>query len=310
MRHGPLAERKTYVGLHTPDSDAPPLRVVYPIPGEFIMLRFNQVLKCASAVALFLQLGCASAPGADDVDAQTEEALAKPRKKPTIVLVHGAWADALGWQDVIARLQHDGYPVRAVEIPLSSLAADVGATERALEAASAAGPVVVAAHSFGGAVVTQAAAGKSNVKALVYINAFVPDVGETLLELAGKFPPTPVFEAFVVDTAGFATIDPGKFQDAFCADLPDRQAAILAAAQKPLAMSSFTEPLTAAAWKTLPTWYLVGKQDRTIHPDLERFMAKRIGARVTEIDSSHVSFISHPNVVVRLIEQAARATVR
>jgi pimeloyl-ACP methyl ester carboxylesterase len=310
MPRGSLAEQKTYVGLHTPDSDALPLRVVCPVTGEFIMMRFNQILKCASAVAIVLQLGCATAPDAEDAEARSDQSLARPRKKPTIVLVHGAWADALGWQDVIGRLQHDGYPVRAVEIPLSSFAADVEATQRALDASSAAGPVVVAAHSFGGAVVTQAAAGNTNVKALVYINAFVPDVGETLLDLADQFPPTPIFEAFVVDAAGFATIDPGKFQDAFCADLPDHQAAILAAAQKPLAVSSFTEPLTAAAWKTLPTWYLVGKQDRTIHPDLERFMAKRIRARITEIDSSHVSFISHPNVVVRLIEQAAGATVR
>lgn len=273
-------------------------------------MRFTQVRKCASALALVLLLGCALEQSAAEVDASAQEGLAKPRKKPTIVLVHGAWADALGWQDVISRLQHDGYPVRAVEIPLSSFASDVEATQRSLDAASATGPVIVAAHSFGGAVVTQAAAGRSDVKAIVYINAFVPDVGETLLDLANQFPPTPIFEAFVVDAAGFATIDPDKFQDAFCADLPQRQAAVLAAAQKPLAMSSFSEPLTAAAWKTLPTWYLVGNQDRTIHPDLERFMARRIRARVTEIDSSHVSFISHPKVVVRLIEQAAGSTVR
>jgi len=275
------------------------------------MARSIRILKGVALVTLGLQLGCASEPGATENEASAQEAFKRPTKKPTVVLVHGAWADALGWQDVIERLQHDGFPVLAVEIPLSSFGVDVAATKRALDAAGTAGrPLVVAAHSFGGAVVTQAAAGNSHVKALVYINAFVPDLGETLLDLADKFPRTPVFDAFVLDSTGLVTIDPEKFQDVFCADLADRQSAILAAAQKPLAFSSFTETLTEAAWKTLPSWYLVGKQDRTISPDLQRFMAKRIHARVTEIDSSHVSFISHPSVVVRLIEQAATAAVR
>jgi pimeloyl-ACP methyl ester carboxylesterase len=275
------------------------------------MTRTMQILRCVAVGALGLQLGCASEAGSAENETTIQEAVTRPSKrKPTVVLVHGAWADALGWQDVIGRLQREGYPVRAIEIPLSSFALDVETAKRALDAAGAAGPLVVAAHSFGGAVVTQAAAGNPNVKALVYINAFVPDQGETLVDLANKFPLTPVFDAFVPDSAGFVTIDPEKFQDVFCADVSDGQSAIMAAAQKPLAVSSFTAALTEAAWKTLPTWYLVGKQDQTINPDLERFMAKRIRARVTEIDSSHVSFISHPGVVVRLIEQAAAATVR
>jgi pimeloyl-ACP methyl ester carboxylesterase len=275
------------------------------------MTRSIQILKWMATVALGLHLGCGSEAATEEAETSTQEAFARPpKKKPMVVLVHGAWADALGWQDVIGRLQRAGYPVRAVEIPLSSFGLDVETTMRALDAAGEAGPVVVVAHSFGGAVVTQAAARNANVKALVYINAFVPDRGETLVELANKFPLTPVFEAFVPDPAGSVTIDLEKFQDVFCADLSARQAAILAAAQKPLAVSSFNEALTEAAWKTRPTWYLVGKQDRTINPDLERFMAKRIHAHVTEIDSSHVSFISHPSVVVRLIEQAAAATVR
>jgi pimeloyl-ACP methyl ester carboxylesterase len=275
------------------------------------MTRSIRILKGIVIVALGLHLGCGSEAASAENETSTQEPVARPaKKKPTVVLVHGAWADALGWQEVIARLQRAGYPVRAVEIPLSSFALDVETTKRALQAAGEAGPLIVAAHSFGGAVVTQAAAGNVRVKALVYINAFVPDEGETLFALADKFPRTPVFDAFVLDSAGSVTIDPEKFQDVFCADLSDSQAAILAAAQKPLAMSSFSEALTEAAWKTLPTWYLVGKQDQTINPDLERFMARRIHAHVTEIDSSHVSFISHPSVVVRLIEQAAAATAR
>lgn len=274
------------------------------------MVRFSRVLKCVGAVVVVLQLGCGAEPATVEDVAPDQEPLARPeKKKPTIVLVHGAWADALGWQDVVGRLQHDGYPVRAIEIPLSSFAVDVDTTKRALDAAAAAGPLIVAAHSFGGAVITEAAAGHSSVKALVYVNAFAPDVGETLVALTSQFPETPVFQAFVPDAVGFVTIDPKAFQSVFCADISARQAAILAATQKPLALSSFTEVIKAAAWRTVPTWYLVGKQDQTIHPDLERSMAKRMRARVTEIDSSHVSFLSHPGVVVRLIERAAAATV-
>ena len=274
------------------------------------MVRSSHVLKFIAVVTLISNIGCSSEQGSAQEDtAVVEESLGR-RNKPTVVLVHGAWADALGWQDVIGRLQDDGYTVRSIEIPLSSFALDVETTQRALAAAGEAGPLVVAAHSFGGAVVTEAAAGNSSVKALVYINAFAPDVGETLLDLAGQFPPTPVFDAFVPDSAGFVTIDPNAFQSVFCADVSDRRSAILAAAQKPLSVSSFTVPLKAAAWRTLPTWYLVGRQDQTIHPDLERFVAQRMNAHVTEIDSSHVPFISHPGIVVRMIEQAAAATVR
>ena len=274
------------------------------------MIRSNLFWSLVGALALTFNLGCASEPGSMGDETLGQEALARPPgKKPTVVLVHGAWADALGWQDVIGRLQHDGYPVRAVEIPLSSLALDVETTKRALDAAGAAGPLVVVAHSFGGAVITEAAAGNANVKALVYLNAFAPDVGENLLEVASKFPLTPAFDAFVPDSAGFVTLDPSAFQDVFCADLSDREAAILAAAQKPLAVSSFTAPFTAAAWREVPSWYLIGKQDRTVNPDLQRFFASRMQATVSEIDSSHLSLVSHPGVVVRLIKQAA-ATVR
>jgi pimeloyl-ACP methyl ester carboxylesterase len=275
------------------------------------MIRNNLFWNWVGAVALTFNLGCASEPGSVKGETLEQEAFARPQvKKPTVVLVHGAWADALGWQDVIGRLQHDGYPVRAVEIPLSSLALDVETTKRALDAASESGPLVVVAHSFGGAVITEAAAGNGNVKALVYLNAFAPDVGENLLEVASKFPLTPAFDAFVPDAAGFVTLDPSAFKDVFCADLSDRESAILAATQKPLSVSSFTVPLTAAAWREVPSWYLVGKQDRTVNPDLQRFFAERMHARVSEIDSSHLSLASHPNVVVRLIEEAAAATVR
>jgi pimeloyl-ACP methyl ester carboxylesterase len=274
------------------------------------MVRRIHVLKFITVVTLVSDIACSSDPESRQEDSAFAQQSLGRRDKPTVVLVHGAWADALGWQDVIGRLQHDGYPVRAIEIPLSSFALDVETTQRALAAAGDVGPLVVAAHSFGGAVVTEAAAGNSSVKALVYINAFAPDAGETLLDLASKFPQTPVFDAFVPDSAGFVTIDPNAFQSVFCADVSDRQAAILAAAQKPLSVSSFTVALKAAAWRTLPTWFLVGRQDQTVHPDLERFVARRMNAHVTEIDSSHLPLVSHPGVVVRLIEQAAAATIR
>ena len=227
--------------------------------------------------------------------------------KPTIVLVHGAFADATGWQHVIPLLENDGYTVIAVQNPLSSLDADVATTKRVIEAQ--AGPTVVVGHSYGGAVITGAAAGEPNVKALVYVSAFAPDAGEPVGAFLGKYP-TPLGGALVPDAAGFLTIDRAKFHAIFCADVPDGEARVMAATQKPLAGSAFGASIPVPAWKTIPSWYVVGQEDQAISPDLERFYAKRMGARVTEIKSSHVSFISHPREVVRVIEEAAAAPAK
>ena len=224
--------------------------------------------------------------------------------KPTIILVHGAFAVASGWQAVIGLLQDDGYPVLAVQNALASLANDVETTKRAIDAQT--GPVVVVGHSYGGAVMSGAAAGNADVRALVFLSAFAPEPGEAVAAFGSEYP-IDLDTALVPDAAGFLSIDPAKFHAVFGADLPDRQTAWMAVAQKPIHGSIFGQSVPEAAWKTIPSWYVVARQDHAINPDLERFYAKRIGARTTEIDSSHVVFLSHPREVTDLIKEAATA---
>ena len=221
----------------------------------------------------------------------------------SIVLVHGAFADGSSWRKVIPILQARGFNVTAVQNALKSLADDVATTKRAIEDQE--GSVVLVGHSYGGAVITEAAAGDSKVKALVYVAAFAPDAGETLGGLNEKFPAPPLSTSVAPDSAGFLYIDRSKFHEAFAADLSLDEAAVLATTQRPIAAAIFGEAVKAAAWKTIPSWYLVSTQDKAIHPDLERFMAKRIGAKTTEIKASHVSFLSNPAEIATMIEAAA-----
>jgi pimeloyl-ACP methyl ester carboxylesterase len=234
-------------------------------------------------------------------------ATARRAAKPTIVLVHGAFADAAGWERVIPLLQRDGYRVIAVENPLTSLAADVETTKRVIDAET--GPVVVVGHSYGGAVMTGAAAGNSNVKALVYIAAFGPEAGEAIGAFGEKYPSS-LDHALKPDAAGFLYVDPARFHEVFANDVPAVDAAVMAASQKPISGSAFGASVPEAAWKTIPSWFMVAQDDKALNPDLERFYAKRMGATTTEIKSSHVAFISHPREVTRLIEQAATATAK
>jgi pimeloyl-ACP methyl ester carboxylesterase len=233
--------------------------------------------------------------------------------KPTIVLVHGAWADGSGWSGVIERLQADGYEAIAPANPLRSLSGDSAYLAGVL--AQIPGPLVVVAHSYGGAVVTNAAAGNANVKALVYIDAFLPDVGENVLDLAGAgslVGSSIVFRGYPPfgPTDGEAYITKEAFHETFAADVPAKQSAVLWAAQRPAAGATTGEPTTATAWKTIPSWALVGLEDRTITPEAQLFMARRAGAKITKIHSSHVAMISHPGAVTKLIEQAVKATAK
>jgi pimeloyl-ACP methyl ester carboxylesterase len=223
--------------------------------------------------------------------------------KPAIVLVHGAFADASGWSRIIPILERDGYFVIAVQIPLSSLSDDVATAKRVVDAQK--GPVVLVGHSYGGAVITGAAAGSPNVKALVYLAAFGPEAGEPLGEPGKKFAEPPLNSALIPDSAGFLYIDRAKFHDAFCKDLPDSEARIMAATQKPLSSSVFEASVPAAAWKTISSWYVVSQQDHAINPDLERFYAKRMGATTSEVAASHVAFLSHPKEIAKVILAAA-----
>ena len=225
-------------------------------------------------------------------------------ERPTVVLVHGAWADALSWQGVIPFLQREGYRVVAVENALTSFADDVATTRRMIDAQP--GPVVVAAHSYGGAVTTAAAAGRPNVHALVYITAFAPDEGEPFSALLGRFGDSDVIATLAPDAAGAFYIDPAKFNDVFAGGLPAEQASVMGAVQKPLAGAIFGALVEGApAWRTIPSWYVVARNDRVIKPELQRFMAERMGARVSELDASHVAYVSHPTEVARLIDEVA-----
>jgi pimeloyl-ACP methyl ester carboxylesterase len=239
--------------------------------------------------------------------AQSSAAPANAKPKPTIVLVHGAFADALGWQRLIPILQRDGYDVLAVEIPLASLAGDVETTKRFVDAVK--GPVVLVGHSYGGGVITGAAAGSPNVQALVYLAAFAPEGGEPLGAFGDKYP-VDLNAALKPDSAGFLYVDRARFRPLFCADVPEADARVAAATQKPLHNSVFGASVPQAAWKTIPSWYLVSQDDHAINPDLERFYAKRMNAKTSEVKSSHVAFISHPDVVAKLIEEAAAAAAK
>ena len=225
--------------------------------------------------------------------------------KPTVVLVHGAFADGSCWSKVIADLEENGYEVTAVQNPLTSFADDVATTRRVIDAQ--AGPVVVVGHSYGGAVITAAAQGAPNVTALVYIAAFGPDEGESVGPLLEKYP-SRLATSLVHDAAGFLYIDRAKFKEAFAADVSDRERGIMAATQKPIQAQIFGHVFGTPAWRQIPSWFLVAAQDQAIHPDLERMFAKRMGATTREVNTSHVPFMSEPRAVVELIDEAAMAT--
>ncbi len=234
--------------------------------------------------------------------------------KPTIVLVHGAFADASGWGGVITRLEDRGYTVLAPANPLRGVATDSAYIASVL--ATITGPIVLVGHSYGGEVITNAATGNPNVKALVYIAAFAPDLGETAGGILARFPgsmltpPNLILRPFPQPdgtTGEDAYINPTVFREAFCADCSASTAAVMAATQRPAALATLSEPSGVPAWKTIPSWYLVASQDHAIPPAAERFMAARMHAHTVEINSSHAAMVSHPGAVTDLILSAAQA---
>jgi pimeloyl-ACP methyl ester carboxylesterase len=233
--------------------------------------------------------------------------------KPTVVLVHGSFADASGWNGVIERLSRDGYPVLAPANPLRSLSGDAEYLASVLQTIP--GPVVLVGHSYGGAVITNAATRANNVKALVYVAALALDKGETAFGIIGSFPGSKLPLTLKIrpyhgpgDFGLDAYIDPDSFHEVFCADLPAATAMVMSASQRPSSIASGAEPSGEPAWKTIPSWYMVAKKDRVIPPDAERFMAKRAGAHTVEVDNSHVAMISNPDAVTDLIRSAATGT--
>ena len=231
--------------------------------------------------------------------------------KPTIVLVHGAFADASGFGAVTDRLQDRGYTVISPANPLRGPASDAAYVASVMKTIE--GPIVLVAHSYGGAVSTEAATQVRNVKALVYLNALALDVGETNLGITERFPnrfgealrPRPFPQPDGTEGTDLY-VDPASFHSLFAADVRARTAARMASAQRPVSLAASQEPSTEPAWKTIPSWYLIGRQDEVISPAAQRFMAKRAKAHAVEINSSHVSYISHPDAVTDLILRAAR----
>jgi pimeloyl-ACP methyl ester carboxylesterase len=234
---------------------------------------------------------------------------------PTVVLVHGAYADASGYAGVIRKLQSRGVEVRAPMNPLRSLAFDADAVAR--YATTIEGPIVLVGHSYGGAVVSQAAALLNDVIALVFLSAFALDQGESCASIQEPFP-APMLASAIVPSPYDAPGAPGgpdlfikisEFHQAFCADLPASVAAAMAVSQRPLSAAALTETATTAGWKNLPSWYMVSEQDNAIQPDCERYMARRMNANVESVSKgSHAAFIARPDIAASLILKAIETT--
>ena len=229
-------------------------------------------------------------------------AVAQPVPKArNVVLIHGLFADGSCWSEVIARLQPKGMQVTAVQNPLTSLQASVEATQRVL--AMQQGPTVLVAHSFGGMILTEAGI-DSKVSAVVYVAARAPDANEDYTALAKGFP-TPPASAGIVFADDEGRLSEEAFLRDFAGDLPADRARVLYAVQVPFKRTLLNDKTTHAAWRSKPSWYAVSTEDRTINPDLQRFMAKRMGAKTIEVKASHVSLISQPDTITNLILEAA-----
>ena len=231
---------------------------------------------------------------------QTEGSM---NKKPTIVFVHGLWADGSCWSKIINPLVHRGYKVISVQNPTTSLADDVTATKRAIDRAD--GDVVLVGHSWGGSVITEAGA-DPRVKALVYVAAFAPDKGETAGSLAESVAKT-ILPSFVQDSNGFLTLSREGVAKGFAGDLTPKEQDVVYAVQQPASKSVFGDVGVNAAWKTKPSWYVVASEDNAINPELEKRMAQRANAKTTILKSSHVAMLSKPNEVLDVILDAAKS---
>lgn len=249
---------------------------------------FSTTAVAAAVASLIVTRGMAATPAA----------LVKARN---IVLVHGLFADGSCWSEVIARLQAAGLNVTAVQNPLTTLSEAVASAQRVL--ARQDGPTVLVGHSFSGMIVTEAGM-HPNVSALVYVAARAPDAGEDYTALAKTFP-TPPASAGIIFDGDEGRLSETAFLRDFAGDLPEEKAKVLYAIQEPFHKALLTGKTTLAAWRSKPSFYAVSTEDRTINPDLERFMAKRMGAKTIEVKSSHLSLISHPDEITNLILEAA-----
>jgi pimeloyl-ACP methyl ester carboxylesterase len=281
-----------------------------------ILTKSALLATAVSGATLSFASGGAAAEGASKAP-RTDTSAAEDHSrgsKPTVVLVHGAFADSSSWNGVISQLKQAGYPVVAAANPLRGLQQDAASVRSVLNSVD--GPVVLVGHSYGGSVISEAAAGQSKVKALVYIAAFQPDKGESSAELAGTFPgstlgpnlhPVP-FRQTDGSTGTDLYIKQDAFRTQFAADVPRKTTDLMAATQRPITDAALNATATEAAWKTIPSWALITTEDLNIPIAAQRFMSERAGSHTEEIKASHAVSVSQPAAVTRLIKQADRAT--
>jgi len=231
-------------------------------------------------------------------------AAAGPTGIKNVVLVHGAFADGSGWEAVFNILKKDGYAVSVVQQPETSFAEDVKFATAMIDRQP--GPVVLVGHSYGGAVITEAG-NDPKVAALVYINAFALDAGESSATIEKAVPPAG--QGIKATADGYLYIDPASFHSDFAADVPETKTAFMAVSQVLFSLDSFTTPVKTPAWKSKPTWYMMSTADHSINPEQERMMAKRAHATTIEVNSSHAAYISHPKETAKLIEEAATSAL-
>lgn len=251
---------------------------------------FNTALRMLAAAAAFAA-GTTHAAAADTT--------------PSVVIVHGAFADGSDWSKVIPLLQAEGVKVTAVQNPLTSLADDVAATRRAIAAQP--GKVVLVGHSWGGTVITEAGQ-HGKVASLVYVAAFAPDAGKSTAETGEGYPAAPGSKRFVADADGFLSLPEAAMREDFAQDVPAAQSAVMTATQGPIQAKAFADKVSHAAWTAKPSWFIVSSRDRMIDPGLLRAMAKKIKATTTELPASHVPQQSRPADVARVILAAVAAT--
>ena len=257
------------------------------------MTTIKSALRLLTAATAFAAVGTPASAAADS------------GAKPTVVIVHGAFADGSDWAKVIPLLQAKGIKVTAVQNPLTSLADDVAATRRAIAAQP--GKVVLVGHSWGGTVITEAGQ-NDKVGSLVYVAAFAPDAGKSTAETGEGYPAAPGSKRFAADAEGFLSLPEAAMREDFAQDVPAAQAAVMTATQGPIQAKAFADKVSAAAWKGRPSWFIVSARDRMIDPGLQRAMARKIGATTSELPASHVPQQSRPAEVAKVILDAVAAT--
>jgi pimeloyl-ACP methyl ester carboxylesterase len=254
-------------------------------------------MKTSTIIAATAAIAIASAANAADK-------IPADQAVKNVILVHGAFADGSGWRGVYDNLTKRGYKVTIVQNPLTSLADDIAATKRAIERQD--GPTILVGHSWGGVMITEAGI-DPKVSGLVYVSALSPDAGETTAQQYEGYTTPPEF-AIEPTADGFGVLKAGTFKAGFAADTTDEDAAFLENSQVPINLSSFGTKLENAAWRTKPSWAVIARQDKAFDQRMLQDMAKRIGAKVTEVDASHALFFTQPDVIADVIDQAAKST--